>query len=843
MQSWSIDILRQGGWDLWTWICIAASLVLICYAIWGRLWTTLRGWFTLGLIAIGVGGTVIIVSLPPLHDARLGLLWTFVLMSILAATFYLQLLKPLGPRRMATLLTMRISALALLVPMLFEPVWQYLRQPTPTHTLAFLIDTSGSMSVPDIQNGPSRIQSVWQTLRPLLPQINQHFIPRFYTFDTDCRPLNSPDQLATLPADGKSTDIVGALGKVMNDLGSNPDADILLFSDGNDNVSPDVVDAVRASQRKIYTLTVGSPLAQPSDIVSLSVASVSAPDDVDVGRPTQIGATITSSALANRVVNINMSEVADDGKPAGPITTQRLVLEPVAGGQNIQLPFTAHAAGVRKLAIWIDPVPGERDLAGNRQDFQVLAIDPRIKVLYIEGSERPEYQAINRLLGHDANIEWATLLRLQQDRFTAAGTVDGQPFDSMPDTPAKWAQFDVIIVGDLDSSFLTPQEQSMIRQRVSEGGGFMMIGGEDNFGAGGYQGTPIEQILPVFVGGRSMPQEFSEFVPRLTAEGAAHPAMQGLSNWFGVDQKKPTGDLSPLRGNVVVAGAKAGAQVLLVHPDRPGPDGNPQIVLAVQQFGKGRTAAFTADTTNIWYRQFRARGQENVFNEFWEQLVRWLAGQDVRNRAKGPGIEALLNKTTYQFGESLKARAIVRDLHGDATNLAQVSAVISGGNLPKPIQIPLSAVDGRIGAYESIYPQSGSPGLKSASYSIAFTAAQDGKTLGTEQLKFTVIPPADEMLKIASNPALMQAIAQSTNAESRPLGEFPDLLQELIQTDPTTSQAVRRVIPLSNTIRTVLALAHIDDPWPPHYDLPTEGLLVLALLTAEWILRRKWQLP
>ena len=38
-----------------------------------------------------------------------------------------------------------------------------------------------------------------------------------------------------------------------------------------------------------------------------------------------------------------------------------------------------------EMAVWIDPVAGERNLADNRQEFQGLAIDPRIKVLYIEG--------------------------------------------------------------------------------------------------------------------------------------------------------------------------------------------------------------------------------------------------------------------------------------------------------------------------------------------------------------------------------------------------------------------------------------------------------------------------
>jgi hypothetical protein len=31
--------------------------------------------------------------------------------------------------------------------------------------------------------------------------------------------------------------------------------------------------------------------------------------------------------------------------------------------------------------------------------------------------------------------------------------------------------------------------------------------------------------------------------------------------------------------------------------------------------------------------------------------------------------------------------------------------------------------------------------------------------------------------------------------------------------------------------------------WDKKYDLPMQGMLVIALLAGEWILRRRWQLP
>ena len=114
--------------------------------------------------------------------------------------------------------------------------------------------------------------------------------------------------------------------------------------------------------------------------------------------------------------------------------------------------------------------------------------------------------------------------------------------------------------------------------------------------------------------------------------------------------------------------------MLLAHKDRPGPDGKPQIVLAVQLYGKGRSAALTLHSAPTqWGLPLYGLGQESPYNRLWGQLVRWLAGADVRNRQKGAGVEGLLNKSLYQLGENVRLRAMVRDEHGDATRFAQVA--------------------------------------------------------------------------------------------------------------------------------------------------------------------------
>jgi hypothetical protein len=311
-----------------------------------------------------------------------------------------------------------------------------------------------------------------------------------------------------------------------------------------------------------------------------------------------------------------------------------------------------------------------------------------------------------------------------------------------------------------------------------------------------------------------------------------------LSDWFGVDDKAPARQLPPLRGNVVVPKAKSGAQILLIHKDRPGPDGKPQIVLATQLYGQGRSAAFTVDTTYLWYLPLRGMGQDSPYNRLWGQLVRWLAGQDVRNRQQGAGLAALLNKTIYQLGENVKLRAVVRDERGDATRYAQVSLTLINAVDKKPQTFTLTPAESHTGLYELILPNP-----PNGQYEAQLVATKDGKELGRQKLAFTVIPPADEMLKIAANPQLLAAIADQTGGFHYELGQLPTLIDDLLRQDPQAGMAQQRSVPLSNYIRALAAAAGKDPKWPARYDLPMQGALVILLLSSEWLLRRHWQLP
>src|SRR5204863_7521067 len=98
------------------------------------------------------------------------------------------------------------------------------------------------------------------------------------------------------------------------------------------------------------------------------------------------------------------------------------------------------------------------------------------------------------LVEGDANTGRALPDVLRQEK------IDVETRESLgaPRTLEDLQQFDLLILSDVPALAVGRQQMDLYRRWVQEfGGGFIMIGGEQSFGVGGYFRTPVEQMLPV----------------------------------------------------------------------------------------------------------------------------------------------------------------------------------------------------------------------------------------------------------------------------------------------------------------------------------------------------------
>ncbi len=70
--------------------------------------------------------------------------------------------------------------------------------------------------------------------------------------------------------------------------------------------------------------------------------------------------------------------------------------------------------------------------------------------------------------------------------------------DQFPSSLVQLQQYDAIVLANVSRADLGEQRQEMLAGYVHDmGGGLLMVGGEDTFGAGGWEGSKLEEVLPV----------------------------------------------------------------------------------------------------------------------------------------------------------------------------------------------------------------------------------------------------------------------------------------------------------------------------------------------------------
>lgn len=218
---------------------------------------------------------------------------------------------------------------------------------------------------------------------------------------------------------------------------------------------------------------------------------------------------------------------------------------------------------------------------------------------------------------------WLIKAMEEHDQITVTHIPTEQALSHFPFTLEELKQYQVIMFSDVDSdsfqlypSFmgddripLGPNRLKLLEQFVLDGGAFIMGGGYASYsgrrGIGNFGRTPVEKMLPVSMLSGDDRAEWPEGFHSKAVE-PNHPIFEGL-NW-------DTEDFLFLGYNATKL--KQGAQLLAEH------EGDP--IVAVWQYGKGRTMAFTPDPQPHWSGNFH---RWSGYPRFWSQAVDWLTQQ------------------------------------------------------------------------------------------------------------------------------------------------------------------------------------------------------------------------
>jgi hypothetical protein len=380
------------------------------------------GLMSLAAGAVGVAGAGAIVL------TNSGGLWMALLAAEIAlaiGVFYSMVYGYLGRFRLAGLMALRCAAILALMLLLFKPALSILASPAGDRPrLPILVDRSGSMATTDDVNLPDRYHQCVQTLQAQQQRLGRNFTPLWYQFARSAAEAKSLDALAALSAGGEGadgTDLAGAIRAATGKGDSRNLAGIIILTDGIHNVGENVLDAGVEARVPVYAVAVGSAADKLSARRNIELASIDAPLEAVANNVTTIAVAARVAGFAT--VPLELQIVEEGGSK--PVDTRRLWTEQNVATLKTELKWTprddpAGSAGqVRKLRISVPANAAEASPDDNAGELHVLLTEPRLRVLYVEGSMRPEYKYLKRLLMGDPNIRFLSLVRIAGNRFWA----------------------------------------------------------------------------------------------------------------------------------------------------------------------------------------------------------------------------------------------------------------------------------------------------------------------------------------------------------------------------------------------------------------------------------------
>ena len=269
-------------------------------------------------------------------------------------------------------------------------------------------------------------------------------------------------------------------------------------------------------------------------------------------------------------------------------------------------------------------------------------------------------------------------------------------------------------------------------------------------------------------------------------------------------------DLAAMVTYYPVQQVKAGAEVLLRHPTAKNRFGK-RVIAATGFYPRGRTFFIATDETWRWRKYFG----EYYHDRFWRNVVRYLAQSRLQRR--DDRVELRLSKAIAETGEPIHIHLEMLD-----EELAPSTAAEATVFLRRPDAVPerrtLRVLPGEPGTYKGSFTFN-----RPASVSVLVLQNDNpqGEILAREDVLVEI--PDREMSHSSQDRKMLTAIAErSKGGRYVFLGNVDELVEEFKDRKPLEQEINRQTEPI----------------WDRAWVL----FLVLGLLSAEWLLRKRARL-
>lgn len=689
-----------------------------------------------------------------------------------------------------------------------------------------LTTLSGEADVPKLR-ATNRLDLSQRIVDELWEKLSDGRVISSYSFAGKLEPLEPGQRPVNLHATGPSTGVGDAINDALALHRGQELAGILLITDGQSNAGAEPRSAALAAG-KAHVPIVSLAAGTPEGPRNAKLAGIEVNPVVFLRDPVDISVLVESRGLKDAPASVVLEELQDDG------SWKEIGREPIILGEDslvkrVGFRFTPEALGQRDFRAKVTDAGPELTEDDNAKSAQVKVVRQSIRVLLIAGYPGPEVQFLRNALLRDTALEFASWLQSAGQGYEHAGH---RPLRRLPSNQKELDHYDTIILFDPDMRNLGPQWPEMLTKFVGNaGGGLIYIAGELNanklfspeagdgssLGTGGPDSSWL-RMLPV-VREPGLYQSAADvrlssletWTLELTAEGTADRIFQ-----FAPESSRNREVLTSLPGmfwHFPVTRAKPGATVLARHGDpRMRNQFGRHVLLATHLYGPGRTVFIGFDSTYRWRYL-----HEEYFDGFWARLIDRVGRSKVLRG--GYPFKLATDRTGYRTGDRVTIRAELADGGDASATLADLRGDASwGAEGTAPLDFEARADD---------------PGVLEAS----FTASEPGSYM------VRVVPTtmAPDLESGGIRPATLQFDVEPPQAErDHPTLDRP-LLEELARASGGQVFALteKEKVPGAFQVKQVeRILPYRDEVW----NAPLLFGSVVVLLTAEWLLRKKYRM-
>lgn len=646
-------------------------------------------------------------------------------------------------------LTLRTLAVALCVLASLRPSLVFQAKSKQASTIAFLSDFSKSMTIRDEAGDQSR----WQAARTALADglkaakgLGPTVLTKAYRFDAAVTDDRTGD--TTAEPKGNETAVGTALEEVVKRQAGGRLLAVVLLSDGTNNGGrPPIVAAQRLKTQGAPVLAVGFGRETAGEgSKDIAVRSMNAGPTVYVKNELNVTGMLSARGFSGQELEV---ELLVEGQSIPVATAKVRVPEKRTEAAVTGLKWTPIKSGETKLTMRVKPQPGELLTANNEFSTFVTVLGGGLNVLYLTGPYGVwEHRFLVRALDPSQKIQ----LTLKQLRTPAGPEMD---VDFGPNA------FDVYVLGDLPAEFLTPTQNALLARRVQAGAGLIMLGGRGSFGAGGWAGTPVGNILPTEIrpgDGQNEPPDGLKVVPNVL--GLDSYVLKLSTNraesrrlWAALPPLPGANRLGPPKGAALVWAQTADNQPLMVGLDGP---------------GKGRVMAFGGET---WPWARFSEESRLAHLKFWRQAILWLAHKEDENDSQ---VRLTLDRRRAAVGGRVELTVTARDPKGEPLADLKYETTVTRdakGAAPQKEEVFPQGQEAR-GTHIVLGP--------AGDYKVTVTASDaQGRTVGSDTARFLAYQDDRELENPAADLTLLKQIAELTGGKSLHPEELAAYLRSL----------------------------------------------------------------